>query len=243
MTETNAAARSTGEGFLLVRDAFGDHELTKLRDGLEAAVQRLTKAAAERSDVDATVTADGHRLETVLGTSVHWEPDADPPTVRNLRPVTHLDRRLDALWSDPRLTGPAAELLGVDAVSPLTSKASFKRARVGSEFPWHQDSTFLEGFLGPAAAEVVTAIVFLDGANADNGALRFLPGSQLEGPMGDDPVDESREVTVEAPAGSVLLFPSLLIHRSSPNRSDRDRRAVLYLYQPDGRPPLDESNM
>jgi len=36
--------------------------------------------------------------------------------VRNLRPIAHLDPRLAALWTDPRLTGPATDLLGVPAV-------------------------------------------------------------------------------------------------------------------------------
>ncbi len=38
------------------------------------------------------------------------------------------------------------------------------------------------------------------------------------------------------PAGSVVFFGSLLVHRSLPNRSDKDRRALLYSYQPAGLP-------
>jgi ectoine hydroxylase-related dioxygenase (phytanoyl-CoA dioxygenase family) len=49
-------------------------------------------------------------------------------------------------------------------------------------------------------------------------------------------IDESREVLLEARAGSVLWFGPLLTHRSGPNLSDRDRRAVLYSFQPEGRP-------
>jgi phytanoyl-CoA hydroxylase len=48
-------------------------------------------------------------------------------------------------------------------------------------------------------------------------------------------------VLVEAEAGSVVFLPSRMVHRSDANASDRDRRALLYLFQPAGRPHLDES--
>lgn len=236
---TNSIGVESRRGFLVVRDAFGHDELATLRAGVEAAVERVVHAAETHP------TAHGHRIQTACGTSVHWEPHADPPTVRNLRPVTHLDARLHTLWDDPRLTGPAAELLGVPAVAPLTSKISFKRAGVGSEFIWHQDYTFLARFLGPAAREVVTAMVLLDDADGGNGALTVVPGSDAGGPRPDGQPpgdDDARPVTVQASAGSAVLFPALMVHSSGPNRSERDRRALLLLYQPAGRPHLDESN-
>ena len=48
-------------------------------------------------------------------------------------------------------------------------------------------------------------------------------------------IDETKSVQVDAPAGSVLYFPALLLHRSSPNTSERQRRALLLSYQPAGR--------
>lgn len=51
-------------------------------------------------------------------------------------------------------------------------------------------------------------------------------------------VDESRALTIEAAAGSVLMFPGLMIHRSAPNHTPTDRRSLLYCFQPDGRPHL-----
>ncbi len=98
------------------------------------------------------------------------------------------------------------------------------------------------------AHEIVTAMLFIDDASGNNGALRALPGSQVGGPFPRDreeptrfladwrKIDESREVLIEAPAGSVLFFPALLLHRSQPNLSDRQRRAILLSFQPVGRP-------
>lgn len=157
---------------------------------------------------------------------MQWEPGR--AAIRNLRPASHLDPRLAAPASDPRVAGPAARLLGVPAVTPLTSKISFKRAHVGSGFAWHTDAEFLVPFLGPAAAEVVTALVLLDDAHTGNGALELR--SAVSG-----------SVVVEAAAGSVVLFGSTVPHRSGPNRTGQDRRALLHLFQPAGRPVLDET--
>lgn len=43
---------------------------------------------------------------------------------------------------------------------------------------------------------------------------------------------------VETPAGSVLMFHGLTVHRSAPNRTASDRRSLLYCFQPAGRPEL-----
>lgn len=228
----------TNDGFAVSSAAFAGHELTDLREGVEAAAARAAELSAGAGGTGVSYSERGHRLQTVRGepdTHIHWEPDTTAPTVRNLYPVTHLDPRLDARWADPRLTGPAARLLGTDAVTPLSSKISVKRARVGSEFIWHQDHTFLAKFLGPAARSVVTAMVLLDDADATNGALTVVPGSH-HGEIRDDDEPprpgDAEPVLVEAPAGTVVFFHSLVLHRSDPNRSDRDRRAMFYLFRP-----------
>ena len=48
--------------------------------------------------------------------------------------------------------------------------------------------------------------------------------------------DENRLIALEVPAGTVAFFGAFLVHRSLPNLSDRDRRALLYSYQPPGHP-------
>ena len=41
-------------------------------------------------------------------------------------------------------------------------------------------------------------------------------------------------VPVEVAGGSVVYFGSLLVHKSAPNHSDRERRTLLFSYQPAG---------
>ncbi|MGA5424728.1 phytanoyl-CoA dioxygenase family protein [Streptomyces lavendulocolor] len=238
-------------GWILLPRLFTPAETAALSRAAESALALVTgHALAGRSEV--TVWPDGHRLETVQGTTVHWEPDARPPAVRSLSPVTHLDPALDALWADERLTGPMRRLLGADRLGPFTSKLNFKRAGVGSAFPWHQDYPYWYCCAGPGARDIATAMIHLDDVTAENGALTLVPGSHLAGPAPRDRaeptgllVDATRAgvdgaVTIEAPAGSVLMFPGLIVHRSGPNTSTRDRRSLLLCFQPAGRPALAE---
>lgn len=239
-------------GFRLLTGLFGPAELERLRAAAET-VHSEVVAAAESGQTELTVWPDGHRLERIRGTTVHWEPDAPGKAVRSLAPVSQLHPALEALWTEPRLTEPMAALLGVNEVGPFVSKLNFKRAGVGSEFAWHQDFPYWYCCAGDAAYDVATAIVMLDDNTAANGAMTLIPGSQLNGPARRDPLEPTgllvdplslfghgadRAVTVEAPAGSVLMFPGLMVHRSAPNLTASDRRSLLYCFQPAGRAEL-----
>lgn len=236
-------------GYVLLPQFFTATEVERLRDVVEQVHARVV-SAAEAGETQVTVWPDGHRLESVGGTTIHWEPDAPGKAVRSLSPVSRLSPALEALWSDRRLIEPMTALLGVAEVGPFVSKLNFKRAGVGSEFAWHQDFPYWYCCAGDAAYDIATAIVMLDDNTAENGAMTLIPGSQLDGPARRDPfeptgllvdpaaVESQDAVTIEAPAGSVLMFPGLMVHRSAPNRTATDRRSLLYCFQPAGRPEL-----
>jgi ectoine hydroxylase-related dioxygenase (phytanoyl-CoA dioxygenase family) len=50
--------------------------------------------------------------------------------------------------------------------------------------------------------------------------------------------DSDKLIPLEVSAGSVAFFGAFLVHRSLPNNSNEDRRALLYSYQPAGNPHL-----
>ena len=67
----------------------------------------------------------------------------------------------------------------------------------------------------------------------------MLPGLEGEGRLGPlftDPAyfDESREVLIEVPAGSLVFFSPHTVPGSQPNNSDHKRRAMVLTYQPGG---------
>ncbi len=90
--------------------------------------------------------------------------------------------------------------------------------------------------------------MYLDDTTLDNGCLEVVPGSHTAGrhptrtdsdPFGQlemDPAANAHMVRVPLPlpAGSVVCFGAFLAHATGPNHTDRDRRALLYSYQPAG---------
>jgi ectoine hydroxylase-related dioxygenase (phytanoyl-CoA dioxygenase family) len=82
----------------------------------------------------------------------------------------------------------------------------------------------------------VSAIWAIDDFTAENGATEIIPGSHRWGnetPAEDDP----RIVTVEMPAGSVVVFLGTLWHRGGANHTDRSRLAITPQYcEPWARP-------
>jgi ectoine hydroxylase len=241
-----------GEDGFAVREAvLSGSEVADLRVAVEQ-VAGAVAVRAERPGAGPTaVLADGHRLQLSSRTSIQWEWADGSREIRLLEPCHHLHPSFEALLGDDRLLGPVREELVADP-APFTSKLNLKRARDGSEFPWHQDYPYWYVAVGEDAQDVVTAVVFLDDATASNGALRVLPGSHRQGPVPRDPHDPTRfltdphaldtsgEVVLEVPAGTVVWFGAFLVHRSSPNISEGHRRALLPSWQPSDRPSLQD---
>jgi ectoine hydroxylase len=236
------------DGFVLRPGVFSSDELADLRAVVEEVIARVVERARRPGAGPEFNFADGHRAQFSSSTVIQWEWNEGSQEVRLFEPFSHLDSRFDRLWTDARFTEPMKDALDADALGPYTSKLNLKRPREGSPFPWHQDYTYWYAFTPANAHEIATAFLFLDDSTRDNGALRLLPGSHLRGPAPRDPgdamgfladperLDAADERLIEAPAGSLLLFPAMLVHRSSPNLSASQRRAILLSFQPAGRP-------
>lgn len=239
-------ARLAEHGYLLREAVFDASELARLGEDCETLVARVTEADPGTPRIPA-----GSYLfqpHPALCTIVKWEPERQD-VVQGVEPFAHFDATLRDWGLDPRLTAPMQDLLGAEAVELFTEKLNLKRAKVGGAYVLHQDYPYWrENSQDPG--EIATALVFLDDAHRGNGGLEVLPGSHRGGvregrtargfaahEMQSEGFDTSGLVALEAPAGSVVYFGSLLVHRSMPNRSERDRRTLLYSYQPAGRTP------
>ncbi len=119
-----------------------------------------------------------------------------------------------------------------------------KGAEQGMKFAWHQDSGYVN-FRDPGNqhAPYLTCWCALDDMTRANGTISVLPhhvlGTQnqvldhelepgsndLVGYRGDEPGD-----LVEVKAGSIAVFSSTTLHRSSANTTDLSRRAYLAQY-------------
>ena len=243
----NPAERAQLErlGYVVRERVFDTSELTRIGRDCEALVARVSEPGTRKHKFG--VGSYLFQLRRSLCTMVKWEPEY-PDVVQGVEPCAHIDAGIADLAADARLVDPMRDVIGVPEIALFTEKLNLKRARVGGRYVLHQDYPYWVDS-AEVAGEVATALIYLDVASRENGCLEVLPGSHRDGvrpgrkvegfgsfEMDPDGFDEAQLVAVEAPAGSVVYFGSLLVHRSTPNLSTDDRRALLYSYQPAGRP-------
>jgi phytanoyl-CoA hydroxylase len=159
---------------------------------------------------------------------------ADGPL--SYRPMMHLTSpELTATATDARWAPIVLPLLGTGDARLYWEQAVVKPPQARTELPWHQDN----GYTPLEPEEYVTCWLALDDADEGNGCLWVIPGSHREGThrhvndesgspfrVGHDGPPEDG-IPVPVPRGSVLVFSSLLLHRSGPNVTDRPRRAWI----------------
>jgi ectoine hydroxylase-related dioxygenase (phytanoyl-CoA dioxygenase family) len=143
------------------------------------------------------------------------------------------DPVLSAFVVSPPFLTVIQRLIGPD-VALYWDQAVYKRAETRRDFPWHQDN----GYTPIVPAQYVTCWVPLDDVTLDMGPVWVRPKTHRLGPQphrdtpwgrqcyfGDDP-----GIPVPVRAGSMIVFSSLLMHRSSPNLSGRIRKAYIVQY-------------
>ncbi len=156
----------------------------------------------------------------------------------------------DPFWlrlvSDSRLLDVAGRFVGAD-IALFASHYIAKPPRNGQQVLWHQDGSYWP--LDPM--EVVTLWLSLDGADADNGCMRVVPGTQHarlltyeeleQHPDGDnvlgsgmrpEEVDAARAVDIVLRPGDVSVHHPNVIHGSNANTSPRWRRGLTIRYIP-----------
>lgn len=235
------------QGFFVRESVLGEQDLQALRQATERVHQRIVARSAE-DGAEPEERIEYQRYQTVEASRVKWEWREQVQQIRSMEPVHHLDPRISELIDDPRLTRPAAGLLGTDDISLFTDKLNFKRP-AGSPFPWHQDAPYW-AFGCQHLDELVSLQLYLDDADEQNGCLWMIPGSHkrgfiptyqdrgvlgrlftdIEGHPGAEPV------AIEAPAGSLIYFDGYVVHGSRSNRSGKSRRALIITYQAGARP-------
>jgi len=160
-------------------------------------------------------------------------------------PLLHVQSEvLKRYATAPVLVETAAALLG-DDVRLYWDQAVHKPAGALSDVPWHQDN----GYTPVVPHEYVTFTLALDATTEANGCLWIQPGSHREGVKPHAPSDvvffrgdagDEAGVAVPQPAGDVLVFSSLTMHRTGGNHSTGPRRSwVIQMCHADAR--LEES--
>ncbi len=139
----------------------------------------------------------------------------------------------------PELMELVVQLVGPD-VRLWWDQGINKAPGSGSYIRWHQDNGYQTG----RVPEYLTCWLALDDSDADNGGLFVVPGSHrrgpvehvMEGPHAVIPEPLARAegaIALDARAGDLLVFSSLLVHQTVGNRTpDRHRRSWVLQYAP-----------
>lgn len=233
------------DGFFTRRAVFSEQEVETLREAAERVVVGADRSARTSRE---TYAIDGNRYAEGGGSTIQWEHAEGSETLRVVEPFHHLDPALDRLVEDPRIVDPICELLGAERVALFTDKLNLKRPGGGSRFRWHQDSPYW-GHFCDHLDQLPNVMLALDDASEENGCFRvvrashrqgLLPGCEGDGVLGPLFTDEryfdaTEQVLAVVPAGSLIFFSPHTVHGSEPNRSDRQRRALVLTYQPAGK--------
>jgi ectoine hydroxylase-related dioxygenase (phytanoyl-CoA dioxygenase family) len=200
--------------------------------------QTLSAAELEELDHELARLARDHASLPHVREGFDLEPKQDPtrstPTFRKIGGIGTISEPFIKLMRHPRIVQPLHELLG-DTIELYRDVVMMKPARVGREKPWHQDSVYWPY----QPMSLVSAMTALDDATPANGCLEVIPGThanqlqhygkELQIDIDDDM--QARTWYVPLAAGDTLLFHSLLLHASEPNRSDHDRRVCIFSYK------------
>lgn len=145
----------------------------------------------------------------------------------------------------PRMVEPAMQIFDED-VYMHQFKVNTKAAFDGDVWQWHQDFGTWHVADQMPEPRAMNVAIFLNEVNELNGPLMFIPGSHKLGVIDadldavttsyplwaikNDTIRELAErggiVVPKGPAGSMILFDSLLVHGSGSNLSPWDRNTV-----------------
>ena len=237
--------RLATDGYVLRRAVFTQDEVGAAVDTCESLVTDVAARERRKRSTIGSYTFEDDPSATLM---VKWEGDSD--VIHGLEPLVHLSPFLAEFAVDPRFVEPMIDVVGDPAPMLFTEKLNLKRPHRGGRNPLHQDFPYWSD--AEDASRIATAMMFLDDSDTDNGTLEVVPGSHRNGQwqtrtdsdffgnLEIDPAtgDGVTTVPLEVPAGSVVYFGPFLVHRSAPNRSERERRALLFSYQPAGAPDI-----
>ncbi len=210
------------DGYLVIKNVFDESELSQMQNLFDLLLE----------------DAKSYEGESYLGQDCHYIFDEG-----RLNRIVWCGGRQEKLLEygiNKKITGPVSDLLKTKDITQIINQAHFKLPGENVEFEWHQDSdhrrydTDLWNDLG-INGSYIQSVVAIDKMTYDNGPLKALKNSHENGHLGlkknpsqiDRLVREYEEVVFEMNAGDVIFFGPYLIHSSSINTTDMQRRVFI----------------
>ena len=230
MNPQEQQAQFAENGFLVIQNILTPAELAICH----GEIQRLHKLA-----IDLESSGDPARSDFQREPFANERMQHELPVLRKIENTRLHSDTFCTLAAHPTLVQAVQNLLGEDLLL-FRSTLMLKPAHHGSPHALHQDSSYWP--MQPPS--LVTASIALNQATPENGCFKVIPGSHKWGlkQWGDiakkqdeaianrKDIDLSGQIDISLGAGSALLFHSLLVHGSGPNRSPHSRNTALYAY-------------
>ena len=194
-------------GFLVIPNALSPSELESVRDAARNA--------------EATWRADTTRL------------GVRRDNIQQVQAPIEYDDRLFDLLEHPTTFPIIREILGND-VSMIDNDFFISPSHSTTHANWHHD-VGMPGVYHPRSVMMVKLFFLLEDVSEDGGCTLFLPGSHryppgFELPKVDNPIDMPCHAKMAYPAGTAYLFNGRCYHAATDNKSDRERRVLIYNY-------------
>jgi phytanoyl-CoA hydroxylase len=218
-------------GWVVVRGLADAAAVARLEQECDGLHERMAEPDAEQR----------HRV------GVSWEEPNDsgrPRRVRQLMNSQFVCPTIDALSRSEAMLAIMRQLIGPD-VYLFHSKLMMKAAREGSFTPWHQDFQYWQ-FESQLPTQV-NCMLYIDGADHENGCLRMVDGTNRTGLLPihriastsfsiglQGGLDAWANTAIPVQPGDAIIFGSYVIHGSGPNTSDRHRRANTFAFDRPG---------
>ncbi|MFC7621111.1 phytanoyl-CoA dioxygenase family protein [Microlunatus sp. GCM10028923] len=169
--------------------------------------------------------------------SAHRKVDGEL-RLEKLDPVHDVSPVLTDLVQDERILSPLRDIF-LDEPKLFKDKLIFKLPNQPG-YGMHQDAGFWQGF---PYESLISVMVAIDAATAENGGLELFPGQhhrlrttpgELRNMNAEEiaGVDTTGSELVETQPGDVIIFGSLVPHRSGPNQADVSRTQLYLTYSP-----------
>lgn len=214
----NQLAQFHEQGYFVIEDALDAFGVERVRTAYEA-VQRDTEQA----------------WKEMVASGVYKGGYGNGPDAHTMNNLHEYDTLFLDIANNPKIIPLLKEITGPD-LQTMEIVAHCHHAGTNAHTGWHRD---WPEWSHPKYTLKTKVFYFLDDQDADMGCFSLVPGShkRVEKPPRDEYVNGTLEempglTKIMGKAGSAVVWNVLCWHSALANTSQRDRRILIYGYQP-----------
>jgi hypothetical protein len=237
MSDSELIEKYNRDGYIAIENAFNPEEVGRMQQEADAILELIVNASIG-------LGRKSGRLDVL-------QKENGDQIVRKIQPINDLSLYLAQISNDERFLGPMRTVMGDEPIL-MEEKLNYKEPlpdpvsgfdvgpRPSDRFPIHSDWAYYQAQNYPKS--VLSSAIALDDCTEDSGPLHIWPGTHKEHLPHDKVeiglevqpglIDADGGIDMLVPAGTVMIFSSLLIHNSRPNLSGKPRRLMIYSHYP-----------